>query len=125
MMEPKVSQTVCQACQRVIDVHIKRGNCASANGIDSQVMQPGSLEERCTFVADAIANNAERLLEEFKAAVCPCLGCCGDAKCYFPNVEDQWLSTLISNVQDSVMSQMKEDGWEFITDDFRRVKPDQ
>lgn len=105
---------LCSACEKVVDVNIQRGNCQSSSGGPVfDVLQPGSLEGRCHYLADRIGEHARPLLMEFKSQVCTCLGCCGDGQCYFPNVEKQWLSSLIENVGKRVSQELRLDGWTF------------
>lgn len=104
---------LCAACKRVVDVNIVRGKCQPANAQQMDVLQEGSLQDRCLFVADVIGSRATQLLTEFKENACACLGCCGEGTCYFPNMEQQWLSSLVESVQKSIKSELSQEGWHF------------
>lgn len=104
---------LCNICRQVIDVNILRGSCVPANSHHADVLQEGSLQDRCLYVADVIGSRASQLLSELKSNVCSCLGCCGTGVCYFPNIEKQWLNSLISNVQSRVKAELKQEGWHF------------
>lgn len=45
---------LCKACTRVLDVNIKRGSCVPANGAGFEVLQVGSLQDRCLYLADTV-----------------------------------------------------------------------
>ncbi len=109
----RAREQLCNACMRVVDVNIKRGSCVPANGAGFQVLQVGSLQDRCLFLADSIAKRSTELLSAFKSNVCSCLGCCGDGQCYFPNIEQQWLASLVDNVQQRVTKELELEGWKF------------
>ena len=102
---------LCMACKEVVDVNILRGSCVAAGSQHADVLQEGSLQDRCLFLADVIGSRATQLLSEFKENVCSCLGCCGTGACYFPNIEKQWLGSLIESVQKKVKSELKREGW--------------
>lgn len=106
-------ELLCAACRRVIDVSIVRGKCQPANTQHVEVLQEGSLQDRCLFVADVIGSRATQLLTELKENACSCLGCCGEGTCYFPNIEKQWLSSLVESVQKSIKSELSQEGWHF------------
>lgn len=99
----ELSSLLCTACDQVIDVSIRRGSCIPSNAPGFEVLQPGSLQERCLYLADVIGVTAEELLSEFKQSVCSCLGCCGDRRCYFPSSEESWIRHLISDVKTRLM----------------------
>lgn len=101
------SQLLCKACERVVDVSIERGQCLP----QFKTLQPGSLQERCLYLADVIGNKKEMLLQEFKQRVCSCLGCCGDGSCFYRNREENWMQNLIESVQNKVVSQLELEGW--------------
>jgi hypothetical protein len=102
---------LCTACEKVIDVNIQRGSCVTSSGPVIDVLQPGVLEKRCTHLANTIGDFAKPLLTEFKSEICNCLGCCGDGKCFFPDVQKEWLKSLVTNVHKKVSRDMNLDGW--------------
>jgi hypothetical protein len=105
-----VRAQLCSACKRVTRVRIKRGSCVPHNApLVSPVVQPGSLRARCDFMADVIANDAQRLLTELSDSVCSCLGCCGDGHCYFPNVEQLWMDSLVETATSKFATLLESD----------------
>lgn len=104
---PQQSRLLCRACEKVIDVDIERGQCLP----QFKTLQPGSLQERCLFMADVIGNRKQELLNDFKSRVCSCLGCCGDGKCFFRNHEEHWMASLIEMVQSKVSAELELEGW--------------
>jgi len=109
----RIQASLCGACQAVVDVSIVRGTCipGGASKTDMTILQEGSLHDRCLFVADMIGARSMALLRDLKQSVCNCLGCCGSGTCYFPNVEKQWLTSLISNVQAKLTKELSIEGW--------------
>jgi hypothetical protein len=104
---PEQDNLLCSACERVIDVEIDRGECLP----QFKVLHPGSLQERCLYLADVIGNRKEELKKQFKEQLCPCLGCCGNKKCLFRNREEGWLTSLIETVTNKVSAQLESEGW--------------
>lgn len=98
---------LCTACEHVIDVDIIRGECLP----QFKLLQPGSLQERCMYLADVIGNRKDDLVREFRKRICPCLGCCGSGKCLFRNTEENWLRYLVQSVQEKVTAQLEIDGF--------------
>jgi hypothetical protein len=98
---------LCKACERVVDVSIERGECLP----QFRQLVPGSLQERCLYMADAIGQRKSELMADLKASVCSCLGCCGTGKCIFRNPEENWLSDLVADVSAKVTAQLELDGW--------------
>lgn len=98
---------LCTACSTVISVDIERGECLP----QFKHLQPGSLQERCLYLADVIGQHKEALVRQLKSYVCPCLGCCGLGKCIFRNPEEGWLDNLVNAVQQRVSSQLEVEGW--------------
>lgn len=99
---PEQTEMLCDACERVVDVEILRGECMP----QFKLLQPGSLQERCLYLADVIGNRKDDLVREFRKLICPCLGCC-PGKCLFRNVEENWLKDLVASVQQKVTAQLE------------------
>lgn len=97
-------------------MHVRRiAAYATANVHLLPTHQPVSLPS-CPLAcppAPLCARRSTELLTNFKSHVCSCLGCCGDGTCYFPNLEQQWLSSLVDNVQQRVSKELELEGWKF------------
>jgi len=110
-----LTRVLCLACQQVVSVSVQRARCLPDNTDDNTLLQPASLQERCLFVAELVAARQQELTDELQQSVCSCLGCCGNGKCFFPNVEKEWLGNLVQSVRDQLTESLIVEGWRFPT----------